>query len=349
MTLADRIVSTLSANPAPFWTLRRLHDNGGAVREALRELAEQGRVTRDDTTELYHLVSESPETPAAEAEHVEAAGMVGPWLEQADRWTRFSVPLSATAWPHVAAWAWEDSTGFRWTTQTECGTGLSSIEEAKAAADIALGLAPEPPTCRCGARTLVSGGVRSVGLCSQCEERERGSLWTTPAVPGAGGLPAAKLPGLEDEIRVLTLDDVAMPLVDAASAAAIVEAIEERSTATLPPPPPRGHPALGVGPSWSGRIAALEVRVARIDSEQAQQRNSIAAIETVGLHELAQRIARLEHPEPVGPVAQPIGDHVEALKERARIVALLRSAPTARSEENAAWARAADFIERGVR
>jgi hypothetical protein len=167
-----------------------------------------------------------------------------------------------------------------------------------------------------GAPAVVTEHVEAAGM--------GGSLWTTPAVPGAGGLPAAKLPGLEDEIRVLTLDDVAMPLVDAASAAAIVEAIEERSTATLPPPPPRGHPALGVGPSWSDRIAALEVRVARIDSEQAQQRNSIAAIETMGLHELARRIARLEHPEPVGPVAAPLGVHVEAKREREAVVAWIR-------------------------
>jgi hypothetical protein len=151
---------------------------------------------------------------------------------------------------------------------------------------------------------------------------------------GRSGLPASKIPGLEDEIRVLTLDDVAMPLVDAASAAAIVEAIEERSTATLPPPPPRGHPALGVGPGWSDRIAALEVRVARIDSEQAQQRNSIAAIETVGLHELAQRIARLEHPEPVGP-AEKYQRLDGALRERAAIVAWLKAMPIASFESAA--------------
>jgi hypothetical protein len=307
MTLADRIVSTLSAQPAPFWTLRRLHDNGGAVREALRELAEQGRVTRDDTTELYHLVSESPETPAAEAEHVEAAG------------------------------TWD--------------------------------LHPSPDS----------------------------PAWRLPV--GRSGLPASKIPGLEDEIRVLTLDDVAMPLVDAASAAAIVEAIEERSTATLPPPPPRGHPALGVGPSWSDRIAALEERTAWLGSEitgriglerittDAQvdvlvRRNEalektvaklvdrvisvelksipsagdvnyglcrleerfedlvgrVTAIETERarwapplletlesvVRGLLTRVEQLEHPEPVGPVMTPPGIHVEALKERSAVVAWLR-------------------------
>lgn len=153
-------------------------------------------------------------------------------------------------------------------------------------------------------------------------EDTRGSLWTTPTAPGAGGLPASKIPGLEDEIRILTLDDVAEPVPTS-------------------PVPPRGHPAHGVGPSWSERIAALEEALGsmehRIGLAFASYREPLKALEGdaeefrsqgVRLHEridgLTTRLHRLEHPEPAGPVAAPLGIHVEAKREREAVVAFLR-------------------------
>lgn len=105
---------------------------------------------------------------------------------------------------------------------------------------------------------------------------------------GRSGLPASKIPGLEDTIALLDLDDVAEPLP---------------------------VPDVVVPPDLS--LAVIRRRVSDLESrlEWAVER----------LDRLSSQVHRLEHPEPVGPVAAPLGIHVECLRERKAIAAWVRA------------------------
>ena len=185
------------------------------------------------------------------------------------------------------------------------------------------GLVDQDPITRLWSRTSTPAPESAGAPAAVTEHVEAagmgGSLWTTPAVPGAGGLPGAKIPGLEDEIRILTLDDVAEPAPFHPTAEQLAWARSLPSPEGAEPPPPRGHPAHGVGPSWSDRIAALEEALRLADK-------AIAG--------LTARLHRLERPEPVGPVMTPPGIHVEAKREREAVVEVLESVPDSSWETN---------------
>lgn len=71
---------------------------------------------------------------------------IGPWLNEDGMWVRYE-PVGRPLLRAVAAWAWHDTTGYRWTTADACGRGLASFGAAKAAADRHLGLVSADAVC----------------------------------------------------------------------------------------------------------------------------------------------------------------------------------------------------------
>lgn len=380
--LHQSILATLSAGPVPFWTLRRLHDSGAAIRDALREL--EGRVVRDEATELYHLVEPAPPPTYRSTLPLVAAvlDVIGPGQDEPEGWLRrergASIPLTES-------------------TSPEC-PGEPAAETSHVAA-AGSGACEHPALLR---HPVVNGGgvlADADEVCVACcairfkgsdafehvtaetvprppnvvlSRASGGSLWTTPATPGAGGLPAAKVPGLEDDVRILTLDDVAEPADRARALTA------HPTAADCHPICPCGAPVLF---SQRNKGATICARCERREAGTMQpadhyhdleDRLNVQARRLVALEELAigtrvetlegavehlerqvadieARVRRIERPEPVGPVAQPLGIHVEALKERAAIVAFIckHADRNLEGREEQAVMEVAGWIERG--
>lgn len=262
----------------PFWALRPLHESGGAVQEALRDLEAGLHIARDPETERYRLVE-----PVASDE---SCGKCWACLDGA---SVDHMVVCATCGnkrcPHA------NNCAYACTASNEPGQPGSAYPSPTD---------PLPESERWSSddrwdRQVFEAADAILDRSTPASEPV-GSLWTTPAVPGAGGLPAAKVPGLEADVRILTLDDVAEPVMP---------------------------------------LDRIGIEVARLMTQQ------------VGI---LDRLHRLEHPEPAGPVAPPLGVHVEALKERAAIVAFICKHANTNLEdrEEQEAVQLAGWIERGL-